>query len=121
MTRAGLIEAVKTLRPGMESGETRPTYIELAALATLCAEQGLESEVQRVLGWLSRARDVRMHRFDAACPFILCFDTMPHAHPVCPQCDTVNLGNPDCDYCRERRTAYNDICTISRRAPVVVA
>lgn len=43
--------------------------------------------------------------FDGPCPFLLCLETGPHTHPVCPDCGAVRYGNLSCTTCRERRAS----------------
>ncbi len=47
-------------------------------------------------------------KFDGVCPFLLCQETGPHAHPVCPDCGVVRFGNMFCPTCRRERAKYID-------------
>ena len=38
--------------------------------------------------------------FDGPCPFLTCFKTEPHTHPICPACGAVRYGNLYCEECR---------------------
>lgn len=37
---------------------------------------------------------------DGPCPFLLCLQTGPHDHPICPDCGAVRFGAIDCPICR---------------------
>jgi hypothetical protein len=39
--------------------------------------------------------------FDGPCPFLTCFETLPHSHPVCPVCGAVRYGNINCSECKK--------------------
>ena len=39
--------------------------------------------------------------FDGPCPFLMCLETGPHVHPVCPECGSVRYGNMFCKECRK--------------------
>ena len=39
--------------------------------------------------------------FEGSCPFLMCLETLPHSHPVCPDCGAVRFGNLGCKTCRE--------------------
>lgn len=38
--------------------------------------------------------------FDGPCPFLMCLETGPHDHPICPDCGAVRYGNLFCKTCR---------------------
>lgn len=38
--------------------------------------------------------------FEGPCPFLTCFETSGHSHPVCPECCAVRYGNIFCPTCR---------------------
>ena len=38
--------------------------------------------------------------FDGPCPFLTCFESGPHDHPVCPDCRAMRWGNASCPTCR---------------------
>lgn len=38
--------------------------------------------------------------FDGVCPFLMCLETGPHSHPICPECGAVRYGNLLCQTCR---------------------
>lgn len=42
------------------------------------------------------------------CPFLLCTEQDPHAHPVCQTCGAVRFGNMFCATCQVERKKYND-------------
>ena len=39
--------------------------------------------------------------FNGPCPFLMCLDTGPHVHPVCPVCGAVRYGNMLCKECKK--------------------
>jgi len=39
--------------------------------------------------------------YNRSCPFLICLETKPHRHPVCPKCGSVKFGNISCDVCSE--------------------
>lgn len=39
--------------------------------------------------------------FPGSCPYLLCLETGPHDHPVCPDCGAVRYGNIFCITCRQ--------------------
>lgn len=39
--------------------------------------------------------------FNGPCPYLLCLETGPHDHPICPECGAVRYGNIFCPTCRE--------------------
>lgn len=45
--------------------------------------------------------------FDGPCPFLLCMETGPHDHGVCPECGAVRYGNISCPTCRVLRPLEN--------------
>jgi len=40
--------------------------------------------------------------FDGPCPFLLCTETGPHDHEICPTCRAVRYGNLCCNTCRQK-------------------
>lgn len=38
--------------------------------------------------------------FPGPCPFLMCYESGPHYHPVCPLCGALNYSNLYCNLCR---------------------
>lgn len=55
-------------------------------------------------------------KFDGPCPFLLCFATGPHSHPICPKCGTVRYGNMFCDECRKNVDIHRELALIELNA-----
>jgi hypothetical protein len=45
-------------------------------------------------------KPVETIHFDGVCPFLMCLETGPHDHPICPKCGAVRYGNIGCPECR---------------------
>lgn len=41
----------------------------------------------------------KLMHFDSVCPFLMCLETGPHSHEICPKCGAVWYGNIYCDEC----------------------
>lgn len=46
------------------------------------------------------ARNIDNVELPGPCPFLLCVQTGPHSHSICPECGAVRHGNIGCKTCR---------------------
>jgi len=46
-------------------------------------------------------QQIKTFEIESACPFLLCCQTGPHSHSICPECGTVRHGNIYCKNCRD--------------------
>ena len=52
--------------------------------------------------------EVKTIHFDGLCPFLLCLESGPHAHPICPECGAVRDGNINCPTCERDGKPYRE-------------
>lgn len=59
-------------------------------------------------------RQIRYMMIDGPCPLLLCLETEPHSHPICPDCGAVKFGNIFCVTCREAIKVIKVVKEIAR-------
>ena len=75
--------------------QSAPSY----ALGTIRILDDLKGRIMVKIDELEEK--IETMKVDGPCPFLLCLETGPHEHPICPECGAVRFGNLFCPRCRK--------------------